>query len=214
MARPLYQVERGVVGRTGARGMTAGMLVLASASPRRADLLRSAGVVFTVAAVDADESWRAGEAAPVYAARVARAKAALALPHHPGAVVLAADTTVWHPGEPPIGKPGDRAEAAAMITDLTARGSHLVTTAFVLADSRGEVVTWLEEQVTTRVWMRPIADELPAYLDSEDWRGKAGGYGIQSRAAGLVTRVEGSYTAVVGLPLAEVLVALRRIGVG
>lgn len=191
--------------------MTPGMLVLASASPRRADLLRAAGVGFTVAAVDADESWRPGEAAPVYAARVARAKAALAVPHHPGAVVLAADTTVWHAGEPPIGKPGDRAEAAAMITDLTARGSHLVTTAFALADSRGEAVTWLEEQVTTRVWMRPIGDdELAAYLDSEDWRGKAGGYGIQSRAAGLVTRIEGSYTAVVGLPLAEVLVALRR----
>jgi len=195
--------------------MTAGMLVLASASPRRADLLRSAGVAFTVAAVDADEGWSPGEAAPTYAARVARAKAALALPHHPGAVVLAADTTVWHAGEPPIGKPGDRAEAAAMIAGLTARGSHLVTTAFVVADGRGEVVTWLEEQVTTRVWMRPIdAEELTMYLDSEDWRGKAGGYGIQSRAAGLVTRIEGSYTAVVGLPLAEVLVALRRVGVG
>lgn len=212
MARPLYQVATGGVGRTGARGMTTGMLVLASASPRRADLLRGAGVAFTVAAVDADETWHPGEAAPIYAARVARAKAALALPHHPGAVVLAADTTVWHAGEPPIGKPGDRAEAAAMITGLVARGSHLVTTAFVLADARGEP-TWHEEQVTTRVWMRPIADdELTAYLDSEDWRGKAGGYGIQSRAAGLVTRVEGSYTAIVGLPLAEVLVALRRIG--
>jgi septum formation protein len=192
--------------------MTAGMLVLASASPRRADLLRGAGVDFLVAAVDADERWVAGEAAPAYAARVARAKAALALPRHPGAVVLAADTTVWHAGEPPIGKPGDRAEAAAMITALTGRGSHLVTTAFVLADGRGRDVTWLEEQVTTRVWMRTIdEEELAAYLDSEDWRGKAGGYGIQSRAAGLVTRIEGSYTAVVGLPLAEVWLALRRL---
>jgi len=192
--------------------MTAGMLVLASASPRRADLLRGAGVEFLVAAVDADETWVAGEAAPEYAARVARAKAALALPHHPGAVILAADTTVWHAGEPPIGKPGDRAEAAAMIMGLTGRGSHLVTTAFALADARGDEVTWLEEQVTTRVWMRALADEeLADYLDGEDWRGKAGGYGIQSRAAGIVTRIEGSYTAVVGLPLAEVLVALRRL---
>jgi septum formation protein len=192
--------------------MTAGMLVLASASPRRADLLRGAGVDFLVAAVDADERWVAGEAAPAYAARVARAKAALALPRHPGAVVLAADTTVWHAGEPPIGKPGDRAEAAAMITDAdgprVAPGDHRVRA----GRCRGRDVTWLEEQVTTRVWMRPIDDEeLAAYLDSEDWRGKAGGYGIQSRAAGLVTRIEGSYTAVVGLPLAEVLVALRRL---
>lgn len=192
--------------------MTAGMLVLASASPRRADLLRGAGVEFLVAAVDADETWVAGEAAPDYAARVARAKAALALPHHRGAVILAADTTVWHAGEPPLGKPGDRAEAAAMITELTGRGSHLVTTAFALADGRGEELTWLEDQVTTRVWMRALADEeLAEYLDGEDWRGKAGGYGIQSRAAGIVTRIEGSYTAVVGLPLAEVLVALRRL---
>jgi septum formation protein len=190
------------------------VLVLASASPRRADLLRGAGVTITIAAVDADETWRAGEAPPAYAARVARAKAALALPRHHGSVVLAADTTVWLAGGPPLGKPGDRAEAAAMLATLTRRGEHHVTTAFAVVDARGREQIWLEDQVTTRVWMRSLADdELAAYLDSEDWRGKAGGYGIQSRAAGLVTRIEGSYTAVVGLPLAEVLVALRGLGV-
>lgn len=189
------------------------MLVLASSSPRRADLLRGAGVAFTVDGVDADESWIPGESATTYVARVARAKAALALPLHPGAVILAADTTVWHEGEPPIGKAGDRAEAAAMIADLTRRGSHLTTTAFVVVDARGEP-TWLEDQVTTRVHMRALDDdEMQAYLDSDDWRGKAGAYGIQGRAAGVVTRIEGSYTAVVGLPLAEVLVVLRRLGV-
>lgn len=188
------------------------MLVLASASPRRADLLRGAGREFVVAAVDADETWRAGEAPPDYAARVARAKASLALPHHPGAVILAADTTVWRPGGPPIGKPGDRAEAAAMLAAL-AGGSHRVTTAYALVDARGAAPIWLEGQVTTEVWMRELeGDEAAAYLDGEDWRGKAGGYGIQSAAAGIVTRIEGSYTAVVGLPLAEVLVALRRLG--
>lgn len=187
--------------------------MLASASPRRADLLRGAGVGFTVDAVDADERERPGEPPAAYAARVARAKAALALPRHPGAVLLAADTTVWRPGGPPIGKPGDRAEAAAMLAGLLG-GSHLVTTAFAIADARRPVTTWLEDQVTTRVTMRTLEDdEVAAYLDSEDWRGKAGGYGIQSRAAGIVTRVEGSYTAVVGLPLAEVLVALRSLGV-
>jgi len=189
-------------------------LILASASPRRAALLRDAGVNFLVAAVDADERWLPGEPPAVYAARVARAKAALAVPTHPGAVILAADTTVWiDESGPPLGKPGDRAEAATILRTLTGAGAHHVTTAFVLADARAPEITWLERQVTTRVHMRELDDaELAAYLDTDDWRDKAGGYGIQSRAAGLVTRIDGSYTAVVGLPLAEVLVALRALG--
>lgn len=190
--------------------------MLASASPRRAELLRGAGLRFTVAPVDGDESWRPGEAPAAYAARIARAKAELAVPHHPGAVVLAADTTVWlGADDPPIGKPDDRAAAAATLRALTGAGEHFVTTAFAIADSRGAATTWLERQVTTKVSMRPLADdELERYLDTDDWRDKAGGYGIQSRAAGLVTAISGSYTAVVGLPLAEVLVALRALGVG
>ena len=124
-------------------------------------------------------------------------------------LVLAGD-----PRASPIGKPGDRAEAATILRALTGAGSHRVTTAFVLADARGAQVQWIERQVTTRVHMRGLDEaELAAYLDSEDWRDKAGGYGIQSRAAGIVTGIEGSYTAVVGLPLAEVLVALRGLGV-
>jgi septum formation protein len=188
------------------------MLVLASASPRRAALLRDAGVAFVVDAVDLDERWHPGESPPAYAARVAREKAARALPRHPGARVLAADTTVWlDAAGPPLGKPADLAEAAATLAALTRAGVHHVTTAFALADARGPQPTWREGQVTTRVWMRPLTDdELQWYLATGDWQGKAGGYGIQSRAAGIVTRVEGSYTAVVGLPLAEVLVALRE----
>jgi len=194
------------------------MLVLASASPRRAELLRGAGLQFLVSPVGGDERWLPGEAPPAYAARVARAKASLALADHPRAVVLAADTTVWlgEAGDPqasPIGKPADRAEAAAVLRALTGAGAHRVTTAFVLADARGAQVQWIERQVTTRVYMRGLDEaELATYLDGEDWRDKAGGYGIQSRAAGIVTAIEGSYTAVVGLPLAEVLVALRGIG--
>lgn len=189
-------------------------LILASASPRRAALLRDAGVNFRVAAVDADERWLPGEPPAAYAARVARAKATLALPAHPGAVILAADTTVWlEESAPPLGKPADRAEAATILRALTGAGAHHVTTAFVLADARTPTVTWLERQVTTRVHMRRLDDaELTAYLDTDDWRDKAGGYGIQSRAAGIVTHIEGSYTAVVGLPLAEVLVALQTHG--
>ena len=195
------------------------MLVLASASPHRAELLRGAGLEVQVAPVDSDERWLPGETPPAYAARVARSKATLALPQHPRGVILAADTTVWlgEVGDPqasPIGKPGDRAEAATILRALTGAGAHRVTTAFVLADARGPQVHWIERQVTTRVHMRGLDEaELAAYLDSEDWRDKAGGYGIQSRAAGFVTGIEGSYTAVVGLPLAEVLVALRGLGV-
>ena len=190
------------------------MLVLASASPRRADLLRAAGLRFTVAPVACDERWLPGEAPAAYAARVAHEKATLAVPAHPGAVILAADTTVWtDPGSPPIGKPADRAEAAGILRMLAGR-SHFVTTAFAIADTRGPSVAWQRREVTTRVHMRPIpGDELEAYLDADDWRDKAGGYGIQSRAAGIVTAIEGSYTAVVGLPLAEVVVALRALEV-
>lgn len=188
----------------------AGPLVLASASPRRAELLRSAGIAFVAAPVDADERWLPGEAPPAYAARVARAKAELAL--KPGAVVLAADTTVWLEGQvEPLGKPADRAEARAMLARL-AGGEHRVTTAFALADARGPAPRWIERAATTTVWMRPLTTgELEAHLDLEDWKDKAGGYGIQSRAAGLVRRIEGSYTAVVGLPLAEVIEALREL---
>ena len=186
------------------------MLVLASASPRRAELLRGAGLEVQVAPVDSDERWLPGEPPPAYAARVARSKATLALPQHPRGVILAADTTVW------LGEVGDpqASEAATILRALTGAGAHRVTTAFVLADARGPQVHWIERQVTTRVHMRGLDEaELAAYLDSEDWRDKAGGYGIQSRAAGIVTGIEGSYTAVVGLPLAEVLVALRGLGV-
>ncbi len=191
------------------------MLVLASASPRRADLLASAGLQFAVAPTHADEQERPGEPPAAYVARIARAKADLAVPRHPGAVILAADTTVWiDPAGPPIGKPADRHEAAGMIEALMGAGHHFTTTAFAIADTRVAPVAWLERQVTTRVRMRTLtAEELAAYLDSEDWRDRAGGYAIQGRAAGIVTDIEGSYTAVVGLPLAEVLVALRDLGV-
>ena len=191
------------------------MLVLASASPRRAALLRSAGCEFLVAPVDADEAEFPGEPPIAYATRVARTKAELALPAHPGAVILAADTTVWcDPAGPPLGKPADRHAADRMLRRLLTAGTHFATTAFVLADARGPQITWHTQHVTTEVRMRSLTElELAAYLDSDDWRDKAGGYGIQGRAAGLVTGITGSYTAVVGLPLAEVLVALRELGV-
>lgn len=190
------------------------MLVLASASPRRAALLRSAGREFTVAPVDADETEFPGEPPIAYATRIARTKAELALPAHPGAVILAADTTVWiDPAGPPLGKPPDRAAAQAMLLALIHAGTHHTTTAYVLADARGPRVTWHERHVTTEVRMRSLTPcELTTYLDSQDWRDKAGAYAIQGAAAGIVTGITGSYTAVVGLPLAEVLISLHQLG--
>lgn len=186
-------------------------LVLASASPRRAELLRSAGIAFTTAPVACDEAWRPGESPPAYAARVARTKAELAL--QPGAVVLAADTTVWLEGQAePIGKPADAAAAAAILARLSGR-DHRVTSAFALADARGPTIRWHEEAVTTTVWFRQLSPaEIEDHVAAGEWHDKAGGYAIQGRAAGLVRRIEGSYTAVVGLPLSEVLVALRGLG--
>lgn len=188
------------------------VLVLASASPRRAELLRSAGIACTRAPVDADETWLPGEPPPVYVERVARAKADLAL--RPGAVVLAADTTVWLEGQvEPLAKAADRAEAAAMLTRLAGR-SHFTTTAVAIADLRGPEVRWHPFAVTTTVWFRPLTPaQIDRYLDTEEWRDKAGAYGIQGAAAGLVRKIEGSYTNVVGLPLAEVVELLESLGV-
>lgn len=182
-------------------------LVLASRSPRRVELLRSAGVHVEVRPVDCDETPYAGEPAVAHARRIAAAKHSAALARatwpHP---TLAADTVVWtETTAEPLGKPRDREHARRGLR-LLLGADHLVTTAWALGRPGGEPLVRHE---TTRVWMRPLPDdELERYLDTEEWCDKAGGYGIQGHAAGLVVRVEGSYTNVVGLPLAQVLQAL------
>jgi septum formation protein len=196
-------------------------LVLASASPRRAELLRSAGLDFLVRPVDCDESWRSGEAPIDYALRVAAAKAELAAKvlvedGWVDAWVLAADTTVWlHEDREPLGKPADREQARAMLRMLTSGRPHRVTTACVLlaAGRACEAEPVIE---TAEVWMRSFADAeferfIGPYLDAGDWTDKAGGYAIQGRAAGLVERIVGSYTTIVGLPLAQVLARLDEV---
>jgi septum formation protein len=194
-------------------------LVLASASPRRAELLASAGVEFTVHAVDCDESWLPGERAVDYARRVAAAKAlrAAELLREQAPLILAADTTVWFgDGEEPLQKPNDRVHATAMLRQLTRGEPHRVTTACAFARPDCEPVVIAELEVTTTVRMRTLDDRqfaafIGPYLDAGDWADKAGAYAIQGRAAGLVEAIEGSYTAVVGLPLAEVLAALELL---
>lgn len=184
-------------------------LVLASASPRRLELLRSAGLSVQVHPTHCDERPRPHEPAVAYARRIAAAKLAAALEGarwpHP---TLAADTVVWLAATAePLGKPRDRDHARRTLRRLLGT-DHLVTTAWALARPGTEPTVAHE---TTRVWMRALSDEaLERHLDAEDWRDKAGGYGIQGHAAGLVTRIEGSYTNVVGLPLAQVLVALTQ----
>lgn len=182
-------------------------LVLASGSPRRADLLRSAGLEPRIEPVRCDETPRPHEPAVAYARRIAGAKLDAALGRGaPELPVLVADTVVWSERTAePLGKPRDREHARAVLRELVG-ASHFVTTAWALA--RPRLPARLEHE-TTRVWMRSTTEtELEAYLDTGEWRDKAGGYGIQGHAAGLVTRIEGSYTNVVGLPLAQVLDAL------
>lgn len=187
-------------------------LVLASGSPRRAELLRRANlpnVTIIVAPVDCDETPHPDEAPVAYARRIADAKLAAALARDPDArPVLAADTVVWHDGGEPIVKPSSRPQAEAMVRRLVEGPPHNVTTAWALARRDGTLVT---EHETTRVFMRPLSrPALDAYLDTEEWIDKAGGYGIQGHAAAFVTRVEGSYTNVVGLPLAQVVAAIEE----
>ncbi len=183
-------------------------LLLASASPRRAALLRSAGLTVELRPPNIDESRKRDEPAVAHARRLAQAKLREVRPDGDTLVpLLAADTVVWNESTAaPLGKPRDRDHARATLGALFG-ADHFVTTAWAL-EQPGRPPRLAHH--TTRVWMRPVGEaELEAYLDTDEWTDKAGGYGIQGHAAGFVTRIEGSYTNVVGLPLAQVLSALR-----
>ncbi len=174
--------------------------VLASASPRRQELLAAAGYRFTVETADVDETPLAGEAAPAYVARLAEAKARAVLARVPGALVLGADTTVVVDGDI-LAKPAGADDAARMLGRLQGR-AHDVLTGVALVSA-----TWSRVEVAaTTVWFAPMtsAAEIDAYVASGEPMDKAGAYGIQGRAARYVTRIEGSYSNVVGLPVALV----------
>jgi len=185
-------------------------LVLASASPRRRELLERVGVPVEVHPADIDESVRDGEAPEAYVARLARAKAA-AVARPAGRWVLAADTTVALGGAI-LGKAETPEEAAGMLRALSGR-THRVLTAFALVGERGGGVCLREGLVVSDVVMAELdAATVADYVACGEWRGKAGAYAIQGIAAGLVSAVHGSVTNVAGLPLAEVLAALREVG--
>jgi septum formation protein len=182
-------------------------LVLASASPRRAELLRAAGFHIEVVPAEVDEALLPGEAPEAYVARVARDKAAAVACRKIGNPVLAADTAVVLDGEI-LGKPSDDAHARSMLERLSGRTHDVLTGVRLSVDGRG-----FEAVERTRVRFLPItADEIAWYIASGEPRDKAGGYAIQGLASRFVDWVEGSYTNVVGLPVATVHRLLRQAG--
>ncbi|MFZ9132933.1 MAG: Maf family protein [Gemmobacter sp.] len=182
-------------------------LILASASPRRRELLGQIGVnPDLVAGADIDETPRKDELPRPYCLRMAREKA-VAAAGGPDDLILAADTTVAL-GRRILGKPADAAEAAAFLVALGGRRHRVIT---ALALRRGDRL-WTREVVSS-VRMKRLSDiELNAYLESGEWSGKAGGYAIQGLAAAFVTWIEGSHSAIVGLPLAETAALLQAAG--
>jgi septum formation protein len=183
--------------------------VLASASPRRAQLLARLGVSPEIRPAGIDESPRPDEPAADLVARLAGAKAAAAAGAGAGdEVVLAADTVVVLGGRV-LGKPADRADAAEMLGDLSGRTHEVVTG---LAVQRGAVCA--VDRVTTAVTFRRLTPaEIAWYLDTGEPDDKAGAYGLQGAGAVLVSAVAGSDTNVIGLPLAETVALLRDVGV-
>jgi septum formation protein len=183
---------------------------LASASPRRSELLRQIGVPFTVRAAAIAEDRLAGEAPEAYVTRLAAAKAeavwAAVADSRP---VLGADTAVVLDGEV-LGKPETAAEAAAMLERLSGR-AHRVLTAVAVRHAGGVESGLSDSEVRFRA---TTAAERLAYCATGEPFDKAGGYGIQGHAAVFVESVTGSYSGVVGLPLYETAALLKRVGVG
>ncbi len=183
-------------------------LILGSGSPRRLELLAQIGIVpDEVRAADIDETPARGELPRPYCARMAREKAA-ALDLAPGEVLLTADTTVAV-GRRILGKPQDEAEARRFLGLLSGRRHDVITALCVRTPER----TWFRDVVTALKVKRLSEEELATYLATGDWRGKAGGYGIQGPAAAFVPWLQGSHSAVVGLPLAEAAGLLHAAGI-
>lgn len=183
-------------------------LYLASASPRRRELLQQLGLEFSILRVDVDESRLSGEAPEAYVARLAEAKAGAGLLAITEGTVIAADTTVVI-DDTVLGKPASCAEAIAMWTRLSGR-VHRVLTGVAIARQQ-EICA---EVVATTVHFRDISlAEMQAYWASGEPADKAGGYAIQGRGAVFVRAIHGSYSNVVGLPLTETTALLARFGI-
>ncbi len=180
-------------------------LVLASSSPRRAEILRRLGLPFEVSPPEVAETFRAGESPEAAAARLAAEKAAARA--RPGALALGCDTIVVDEAGM-LGKPADRDDAVAMLGRLAGR-AHRVHTGIALASPER-----VERSVeTTRVWMRPLDPrEREEYVDTGEPMDKAGAYGIQALGAAIVERIDGDYFNVMGLPVQRLQELLLRFG--
>ncbi|HXU01370.1 MAG TPA: nucleoside triphosphate pyrophosphatase [Polyangia bacterium] len=182
-------------------------LVLASASPRRRELLEQLGLLLQVTPANVDETPLPGERPAEYVRRVAAAKCdAVAATRAIDLPIVAADTIVIVDDQI-LGQPRDEADARRMLLALAGR-RHDVTTAYRISFG-GRT---LDRAVTTTVSFRSLQPaEVDAYVASGEWKGKAGGYAVQGRAGAFVTELRGSHTNVIGLPLAEVLADLQAL---
>jgi len=194
-------------------------LILASGSPRRAEILRSAGFVFDVCPANIDETRAASEPAHDYVRRLAEAKARAAASqlkhsdHAAGAIVIGADTVAMAgvaPNEEMLGKPANPAEARAML-ELLSGGSHQLVTGLALLEIPRGRISVVEE--ATRVEFAALTSaEIDDYLATGEPFDKAGAYAIQGRGGRFVKRIEGCYFNVMGLPLGRLYAELRRLG--
>ena len=205
-------------GRSRVRAGNQSVLILASASPRRVEILRAAGVEFRVRPAHVDESLRPGEKAAAYVRRLARSKAEAVC--RPGEIVLGADTVVAA-GKHILGKPSSARDAARMLRMLSGRAHEVITGVCLLVPGkagvggirpRGGNAMWsLCEIVRTRVWFRKLTRaEINEYVSSGEPLDKAGAYAIQGLASKFVTRIDGCYFNVVGLPVSRVCEMLRQ----
>ena len=183
-------------------------LVLASASPRRIELLAQVGIVPDhIDPADIDETPLKGETPPRLAARLATTKAQVVAARRPEAVVIAADTVVAV-GRRFLEKAADEAEARRFLKLLSGRNHRVFTGVAVVRD--GQISSRVNE---TRVTFKPLSQaEIAAYVAGGEWRGKAGGYGIQGPAGAFIQRIVGSHSSVMGLPLYEAVQLLHGVG--
>lgn len=182
-------------------------IVLASQSPRRAELIARLGLEFDIQPADIDESYRPGETPPAHAERLAREKAEALAATHPHALVVGSDTIVVIDGDV-LGKPRDRAHAIEMLTRLSGR-DHEVCTGIAVAKD-GRVESGLERVHVRFRRLDPRACEQ--YVDTGEPMDKAGAYGIQGFGSAIVEGIEGDYFAVMGLPVVRMLGLFERFG--
>jgi len=185
-------------------------LILASASPRRKDLLQAAGFSFSVEASNIEEVKGELESPEAYCLRLALEKSRDVAASNTKAIVIGADTIVANVTEI-LEKPADKAHALEMLRSLSG-GKHLVHTAFAITCLKTSLS--ISKVVTTEVFFRDLSEiELEHYVSSDEPFDKAGSYGIQGFASCFVEKIQGSYSNVVGLPLAEIVFELENLGV-